>query len=125
MDVTVTDQSGNLLNTVVVDSVAEAQAAFPDMNCQERVIAPPPASRYIRKVDWLGRFTLAELGAINLAMIDQTAAPPVRAGVATIMQLFDMAPDPMNMDDARTAESLAAFVQMGLLAPNRPAEILA
>jgi hypothetical protein len=97
------------------------------MTCTERQADAPPAptARYISKLDWLSKFTLAELAAIQLAMLDQNTPAQVRAGVATIIQLFDMAPDPMNMDDARTAQSLAGFVSMGLLAPNRPAELLA
>jgi len=124
MDVIVTDPQGTVVNTVVVASVAEAQAAYPGMTCVERV-ADAAAPGTVSKVDWLGRFTAAELAAINAAVYDPSTNIAIRGPVAAITQLFSAAPDPMRLDDPRLAESLAAFTALGFLADGRAAAILA
>ena len=102
MDVSLV-KNGVVEQVISAESVEQAVPFFPDFTCYfnpgnveigatyandvftNPVVAAPPEARYITKLDWLSKFTLAELGSINLAQLDQATAPQIRAGVATII----------------------------------------
>ena len=133
-------QNGVVVQIVSADSVEQAVPFYPAFTCMFNpgdvevgatyangvfTNPPPPAPTTISKVDWLGRFTPAELAGIYAAVYDPSTNIAVRGPAAAIMALFDAAPDPMNKADPRTVQALGGLVALGLIASNRPAEILA
>ena len=78
--------------------------------------APAPP-RYVTKTNFqAARFTQAERIAARASTV-----PEVRDVVA----LFDNAPDQVNLDDPLVIGGLDVFVQAGILAASRPAQIRA
>ena len=124
MDVLVT-RGGEYVNTIVVSTLAEAESAYPGCKFLDVTNAPPaPSVRSISKIEWISRFQDAELVGFHAAIYDQATPVAVRATLAAIFQKYQVAPDPMNLDDPRLVQAVGAFVQMGLISAARAAEVL-
>ena len=125
MDVIVT-RAGEYLNTIVVDSLVEAQAAYPGCEFIERTAdTAQPTVREITKIAWISRFTQAELVGLHAALLDPSTPVIARATLSAIFQQYQAAPDPMNLDDPRLVAAVDAFVQLGRITPERAVEIRA
>lgn len=77
----------------------------------------PPATRVISKLEYMNRFTDAELIGIYTAAKTNVA-------VEVWLEKFKQAQN-INLDDPQIRAGLDALVGGGLLAPDRPASILA
>ena len=83
---------------------------------------PPTARRSIPALDFRRRFTPAERAAVTLA-----ASRGLEQGDATLQVWLDdvNAALAVHLDQPEVAEGIAALVTVGLIAPERVAEILA
>jgi hypothetical protein len=125
MDV-VLSRDGVVVNVVVVDSLAEAQAAFPDYVCtvREPDAVAPPVARRVSRLALRRRLTLAERIAFDHAPTNPSLPEDVRAMLATMAKDLELAED-VDLDDADIVAGLALLESVGILAEGRAAEIRA
>jgi len=126
MDVVLTDSDGAWVNTIVVETLAEAQAAFPQYTCTERVAeaSPPPAVRIITKLEFRRRFTLTERIALDAAPTNAALDATLRATLFTMTKDLELA-ESINLDDPDVVAGLALIESAGLIAAGRAAAISA
>ena len=126
MDVVVT-RNGEYVNTIVVDSLEQAQAAYPDCEFAERAADyAPPSARILTKLAFRRRFSLAERITLDAAVagLNPLLTAEVVAGLRTMQKDLELA-EQIDLDDADVIYGLSVLVQVGLIAPERVAEILA
>ena len=126
MDVRIV-RGGEFVNTIVVDSLAEAAAAYPDCECFDVTGgAPvPDAPRTISLMAFRKRCTAAERVAFDNA--DRNPAFPAEVQAAfrtTQADLAACAVSGVNLDDPDLALGMQLAITVGIFTPDRVAEVL-
>lgn len=126
MDVQLT-RNGEYVNTIVVESIAEAAAAYPDCECFDVTAgAPvPDAPRTISLMAFRKRCTAAERVAFDNA--DRNPAFPAEVQEAFRTAQADLAACAVagvNLDDADLALGMQLAVAVGIFTAERVAEVL-
>jgi hypothetical protein len=108
--------NGNVVNTI--DASEDFCAAnYPFYRLAVGTIVAPPSIRTLTKLEYMNRFTDAELAGIY------TAAKSV-IQIEVWLDKFKLAEE-INLDDSATIAGVQALEAAGLLATGRAAEILA
>lgn len=125
MNVLIT-RGGEYVNTIVVDTLAEAQAAYPGCDCVDVTSAPVIAPvRTVTKLAFRRRFTLQERIALDTAVSGLNPLIPADAVAAmrTMQKDLELAEE-INLEDPDVIHGLAFLQSLGLLTAERVQEIL-
>ncbi len=109
------DADGNVINTILADE-GFVSANYANYRLVEEQVAPPPHTP-LSKLEFMNRFTDAELATIYSAAKQSVA-------VEIWLEKFKLASE-IDLSDQRTIDGINALEASGLLAAGRAAEILA